>query len=197
MEEVRDLLNAPDINTPEGIRDKAIMEILYGCGLRRAEAGNLKLHDIDIKRATVMVREGKGNKDRLLPIGESALQWLIKYLTDASPELLHIEDYSLFISDYDEAMNDEAIGRLVKRTMKHIGQEKEGSAHLFRHAMATHMLENGADIRFIQAMLGHSSLRSTQVYTRVSVEKLREIHAATHPAKITRNQDVTVKTDYT
>jgi len=132
----------------------------------------------------MMVREGKGNKDRLLPIGESALHWLEKYLNDGRAELIAYQDEGwLFISDYGEQLHGEAIGRLVKRTMKKVGLELEGSAHLFRHAMATHMLENGADIRYIQAMLGHEDLRSTQVYTRVSVEKLREIHRATHPMK--------------
>lgn len=184
VEEIRDMFNAADVETPEGIRDRAILELLYSTGLRRAEAGSLKVHDIDLKRATLMVRHGKGNRDRLLPLGESALLWLQKYLWDARAELVQIDDQSLFISDYGEAIGGDGIGRLVKRYMKLAGLDKEGGAHLFRHAMATHMLDNGADIRFIQSMLGHANLSSTQIYTRVSVEKLREIHKATHPAKI-------------
>ena len=184
LEETQDLLNSANVQTVEGIRDRAVMELLYSCGLRRQECANLALHDIDMKRQTLFVREGKGGKDRVLPIGDSATGWLIKYLDDARPELIiDVNEYSLFISDYGEAYQGAGIGRLVKRAMKKANIEKEGSAHLFRHAMATHMLENGADIRFIQAMLGHSDLKSTQVYTRVSIEKLREIHKATHPAK--------------
>lgn len=105
------------------------------------------------------------------------------------PELITHSQNALFISDYGEAYTGDGIGRLVKRAMKKAGIHKTGSAHLFRHAMATHMLENGADIRFIQAMLGHSDLKSTQVYTLVSIEKLREIHRATHPSKMTTREE--------
>lgn len=185
LDEVRDIFNAADTQTASGIRDRAVLELLYSCGLRRQECANLQLQDIDVKQQSVFVREGKGGKDRLLPIGDSALNWLIKYLEDARPELVTMRDeYTVFISDYGEAYQGAGIGRLVKRAMKKVGIEKTGSAHLLRHAMATHMLENGADIRFIQAMLGHSDLKSTQVYTRVSIEKLRKIHRATHPAKV-------------
>ncbi len=190
VEDIQTLLNAPDVTTVEGLRDRAVMEVLYSCGLRRQETGGLKLHDVNLKQGVLMVRSGKGNKDRMLPIGESAWRWLAKYLLDGRAELITgQDDGTLFISDYGEPMNGEAIGRLVKRTMKKTGLQVAGSAHLFRHAMATHMLENGADIRFIQAMLGHEDLRSTQVYTQVSVEKLREIHKATHPAKMGADQD--------
>ena len=183
-EDISDLFNSADVTTAEGIRDRAVMELLYSCGLRRQECANLQLQDIDVKRQTVFIREGKGGKDRLLPMGDSAARWLMKYLEDARPELLTGQDsYAVFISDYGEAYGGEGIGRLIKRAMKKAGIDKEGSAHLLRHAMATHMLENGADIRFIQTMLGHSDLKSTQIYTRVSVEKLREVHRATHPSE--------------
>lgn len=191
LEETQDLLNSADVQTVGGIRDRAVMELLYSCGLRRQECANLQLQDVDLKRQSVFVREGKGGKDRLLPIGDSATAWLIKYLEDARPELMiGLDDYALFISDYGEPYQGSGIGRLVKRAMKKAGIEKEGSAHLFRHAMATHMLENGADIRFIQAMLGHSDLKSTQVYTRVSIEKLREIHKATHPSRVAKKENL-------
>ena len=184
VDQVQALLNEPDVHTPEGLRDRAVMEVLYSCGLRRQEAGSLMLHDVNLSSGTLMVRAGKGDKDRMLPIGDSALHWLKQYLDDARGELITYQDDGwLFLSDYGEQLHGDAIGRLVKRVMKKIGLEMTGSAHLFRHAMATHMLENGADIRFIQVMLGHDDLRSTQVYTRVSVEKLRAIHKATHPMK--------------
>ena len=184
QEDMKDLLNTPDVQTVEGIRDRAVLELLYSCGIRRQECADLFLQDVNVKSQTVLIREGKGDKDRLLPIGDSANTWLIKYLEEARPELLvELDDYHLFISDYGEGYQGKNIGDLVKRTMKKAGIEKEGSAHLIRHAMATHMLDNGADIRFIQSMLGHSDLKSTQIYTQVSIEKLREIHRATHPVK--------------
>ena len=190
VEDVQDLINAPDVTTAEGLRDRAVMEIIYGCGLRRQEAGQLQLHDIDIKRRTLLVREGKGGKDRFLPLGERALQWLRVYLDEARPQLIRGGDeYTVFITNYGEPYRGDAIGRLVKRYLKQQGIDIKGSAHLLRHAMATHMLENGADIRYIQVMLGHEDLRSTQVYTRVSMDKLRQIHAATHPASCKRQND--------
>lgn len=187
LEDIDALLTTPDITEVEGLRDRAVLEVLYSCGLRRQELATLCLQDVDLRRRTVFVREGKGGRDRLLPIGDSASAWLGKYLADGRPMLLRdVGESRVFISDYGEPYDGSGIGRLVKRVMKRAGIEVEGSAHLFRHAMATHMLENGADIRFIQAMLGHEDLRSTQVYTRVSVEKLREIHRATHPESTTR-----------
>ena len=166
------------------------MELLYSCGLRRNECASLRLVDFDVKRSTIFVNERKGKKDRLLPVGELACLWLRKYLDTARPELLTANAHdALFITNYGEAYNADCLGRIVKSHMKKAGIEAEGAAHLLRHAMATHMLENGADIRFIQTMLGHADLRVTQIYTQVTVEKLREIHKATHPAKVTASAD--------
>lgn len=183
VEEVRDLLNISKVYTAEGLRDRAVMELLYSCGLRRQECANLSLRDVNLQQQTVLVREGKGGKDRMLPIGESACAWLDKYLIESRPELIAQETDVFFISNRGEACTGDGIGKLVKVAMKKANIDKPGSAHLLRHAMATHMLDNGADIRYIQVMLGHSSLRSTQVYTHVSVEKLRAIHRKTHPSK--------------
>ncbi|MBL4828252.1 MAG: site-specific tyrosine recombinase XerC [Spongiibacteraceae bacterium] len=184
-DEIGSLMNSVELNKAQGLRDRAVMELLYSCGLRRKECAQLILSDLDLNRATVFVREGKGHKDRLLPVGELACQWLEKYLMDARSELLLHWDSTdaLFIDDYGEGYNADRLGRIIKKYLNKAEIRVEGGAHLLRHAMATHMLENGADIRFIQAMLGHSDLRATQIYTRVSVEKLREIHKATHPAK--------------
>jgi len=181
---VTDLINQPDTQTPDGVRDRTILELLYSCGLRRTELAHLKLYDIDLKRGVLVVKQGKGNKDRMLPIGERALTWLITYLGTTRDRLSRpLDDDRLFITDYGEPFNGGHLGRLVKKYLKQAGIEVTGSCHLLRHAMATHMLDHGADIRFIQAMLGHEDLTSTEIYTRVSVEKLREIHRATHPAK--------------
>lgn len=186
-EDIETILNQPDIDTVEGIRDRSMMETLYSTGIRRMELVKLTLYDVDTRRGTLMIREGKGKKDRLIPIGERALAWIEKYRTEARPALvMGNDDATLFLTDHGIAFRRGAVSGRIKRYIRQAGIEVEGSCHLFRHAMATHMLENGADIRFIQAMLGHSDLSTTEIYTRVSIDKLREIHAATHPAKLER-----------
>lgn len=186
-DDIETILNQPDIDTVEGIRDRAMMETLYSTGIRRMELVKLTLYDVDTRRGTLMIREGKGKKDRLIPIGERAVAWIEKYKSEARPALvMGKDDATLFLTDQGIAFRRGAVSGRIKRYIRHAGIEVEGSCHLFRHAMATHMLENGADIRFIQAMLGHSDLSTTEIYTQVSIDKLREIHAATHPAKLTR-----------
>lgn len=188
--EVETILAMPDHNTPDGLRDRAILETLYSTGLRRMELPALKVYDIDLHRAIVVVREGKGRRDRIIPIGERALAWVEKYLTESRPQLLlNVHEEALFLNDYGDPLPRDALARKVKRYMGQAGIKKTGSCHLFRHAMATHMLDNGADTRFIQAMLGHADLATTQIYTHVSVEKLKAVHAATHPAKMQRDAD--------
>ena len=187
MEDIHNLMNSVDLETDGGIRDRAILELLYSSGLRRSECASLTVADIDLKRQTVFIREGKGGKDRLIPMGDDAAKWLNKYLEDVRPAMVTGQaGYTLFIDNYGGAYNADCMGRLVKTYLKKAEIEVEGAAHLLRHAMATHMLENGADLRYIQSMLGHSDTRATEIYTRVSVEKLREIHKATHPG--TRNK---------
>lgn len=182
--EVENLLSQTDINDPYGIRDRAIMEVLYSTGIRRMEVVNLKLHDIDHQLGTVFIHQGKGQKDRVVPIGERALAWLKKYQDTVRPELMiGDDDYTLFLNQYGEQMSMDALSRRVRLYMKAADIDKQGSCHLFRHSMATHMLENGADIRYIQELLGHAKLDTTQIYTQVSIKKLKAIHQATHPAK--------------
>jgi len=184
-EEVMKILDQPDITQQEGVRDRALLEVLYSTGIRRSELTNLCECDIDHRRQTVFVKEGKHKKDRYLPLGARALQWIQTYQRDVREQLLidHREPH-LFLTDYGEPFKGSYLGHLVKGYIEQAGINTPGSCHLFRHAMATHMLENGADIRFIQTMLGHSDLSTTEIYTRVSIEKLRAIHAATHPATL-------------
>lgn len=185
VEEVERIINTPDIGTIYGIRDRAIIETLYSTGIRKTECVELGLYDVDSQRQTVMVRQGKGGKDRLLPIGKRALYWIEKYRIEVRPELaIDLDNTHLFLTDYGEPFIKGRLGALVKRYFHHAEIDKPGGCHLFRHAMATHMLDNGADLRFIQMMLGHSQLSTTEIYTHVSIEKLREIHTATHPAKL-------------
>ncbi len=189
VDEMLDILDQPDINTPQGIRDRAILETFYSTGMRRSELTDLKIYDIDAKRKTVLVQSGKGNKDRYIPVGKRALFWIEKYRLQIR-SLLAVEpdDGTLYLTDYGESYSGELMTALVKRYIAKAGIDRRGAAHLFRHAMATHMLENGADIRFIQAMLGHASLETTQIYTQVSIEKMVEIHGACHPAG--RNDEI-------
>lgn len=190
-EEVEKLMDQPDTTTPYGIRDRAVLEVFYSTGIRRLELCRLQLKDISLSRQTLYVREGKGGKDRLLPLGQRAANWLKNYIETVRPQfLLEIQEQTVFLNDYGEPFRDSKLGDKVKRLMVQADITAPGSCHLLRHAMATHMLENGADIRFIQAMLGHSDLSTTQIYTHVSIRKLQEIHALTHPAKMRRSVEV-------
>lgn len=186
IEEVEAILREAEPKSAPGLRDRAMLETLYSCGLRRMELPNLALYDIDLKRRLLIVREGKGRRDRVIPIGQRAAAWVEKYLLEARPQLLIAAHEALFLTDYGEPVTPGYVAERVRRYMAFAGIDKPGACHLFRHACATHMLENGADTRFIQALLGHASLATTQIYTRVSIEKLREIHDATHPACLKR-----------
>jgi integrase/recombinase XerD len=186
VQECEALLNQADPSTLQGLRDRALLELLYSTGLRRMELPHLAVYDVDLTRRLVFVREGKGKKDRVVPLGERACAWLDKYLTDARPQLVAGETRTLFLTDYGEPVTPEYVADKVRRYKDFAGIAKPGSTHLLRHACATHMLENGADIRYIQALLGHSDLATTQIYTHVSIDKLQQIHAATHPARLTR-----------
>jgi integrase/recombinase XerD len=186
--EVEAILAEADPATAQGLRDRAMLETLYSTALRRMELPMLAIYDVDLRRRLVIVREGKGRRDRVIPIGERACAWVERYLLEARPQLLVGDTEVLFVTDYGEPMTPELLASKVKHYMDFAGIHKPGATHLLRHACATHMLENGADTRFIQAMLGHADLATTQIYTHVSVEKLKEIHAATHPARLQRAQ---------
>ena len=187
IEDVEKILNMPDISTLLGLRDRAILEVLYSSAIRRSELKRLLIYDMDTKQGTLLVREGKGRKDRIVPLGERACAWVKKYVNDVRPQLVAVRDEGfLFLTAHGDALTDDHLSGAVKDYIEQSGVHTKGSCHLFRHACATHMLENGADTRFIQALLGHSSLATTQVYTHVALTKLKEIHNATHPAKIDR-----------
>lgn len=177
------VLAQPDLSDPLGVRDRAILEVFYSTGIRRGELAGLAVHDIDHERQTVLVRLGKGKKDRLVPIGERALAWVIKYLAEVRPELAtQPDDGTLFLTADGGPFTLDALTRLAAGYVKASAVPKTGACHLFRHTMATLMLEGGADIRYIQAMLGHAELSTTQIYTQVSVRALQAVHTATHPA---------------
>jgi integrase/recombinase XerD len=185
--DIESLISQPDIATPSGLRDRAMLETLYSTGIRRMELARLELYDLDTRGGTLTVRAGKGGRDRVVPLGVRACAWLDRYLEEVRPLLVTGHDAGrCFLTDFGEPFEKNRLGDLVKRYIERAGFKVIGSCHLFRHAMATHMLENGADIRYIQAILGHNDLDTTAIYTQVSIHKLKEIHAATHPAKLHR-----------
>jgi integrase/recombinase XerD len=183
------VLQQPDVNDPLGLRDRVLLETLYSTGMRRLELSRLKVYDLDLERGTVFIRLGKGNKDRIIPLGERAVLWVRKYLEEARPQLAsEPDDKTVFLSNAGEAFSLDHLSDLVRMHIEAANIGKQGACHLFRHTMATLMLEGGADIRFIQAMLGHADLKTTQIYTHVAIRQLKEIHTATHPAKLEREK---------
>lgn len=189
-EEAEAVMGIPDTGEPLGLRDRAMLELLYATAIRRGELIGLRLFDVDYPRSALIVRQGKGNKDRVVPLGERAKAWLAAYRDRVRPGLVAGRDPgTLFLSRDGRPLEPKRLSEKVRTYVEAAGIGKPGSCHLLRHTAATLMLEGGADIRFIQAMLGHESLETTQIYTRVSITKLAEIHAATHPgARLARDR---------
>lgn len=195
IDEVELLINTTDVTTQLGIRDRAILEVLYSSAIRRSELLNLTAYDIDRSRRLLMIRLGKGKKDRVVPIGERAIEWLEKYIADVRPWLVAgngtVRTYKrqpeptdkLILSNTGSSMRPEWLSALVRGYLEAAKIAKPGSCHMLRHTAATLMLENGADLRSLQTLLGHASLNTTQIYTHITIERLRKVHDATHPAK--------------
>ena len=181
LAQVEMLLAIPNITDPLGVRDRAMLELFYSCGVRRAELCRLELADLNSERRTLTIRRGKGKKDRVAPVGARAVAWIERYLKEVRPRLcLDTRTPALFLTGYGEAFNPDVLSRMVAAWMKQSGLK--GSCHLLRHTCATHMLEGGADIRYIQQLLGHEKLETTAIYTEVSIKQLQEVHARCHPA---------------
>ncbi len=180
--EVEQVLQQPDIADPIGLRDRAILEVLYSCGIRRAEVIHLKLYDLDAERGTLLIRQGKGKKDRFVPIGERAIAWVQKYIREARSQLVTEPDLgTLFLTGAGEEISPDHLTLTIGSYVHNANLGKTGACHLFRHTMATLMLEGGADVRYIQQMLGHAELSTTEIYTHVSIRALKQVHTATHP----------------
>ena len=177
------LLAAPDVSRPLGLRDRAVLEVFYSCGLRRSELISLWLRDVDFDRRTLFVRRGKGAKDRYVPIGERALFWVRLYVEIVRPGFVGDRfPEHLFLSSAGTPLCPDWLCRKIRAYLADAGIDKRGSCHLLRHTVATLMLEGGADIRYVAEMLGHARLETTQRYTRVSIDRLRTVHASCHPA---------------
>lgn len=183
--EVELVMTQPDLADPIGLRDRAIMETIYATGLRRLEIINLKLFDLQFDRGLMQVRQGKGKKDRYVPIGERAIAWLDKYVREARPQIaIEPDDLTVFLTANGEPFSRDHLTWTVRVHIVNAKIGKVGACHLLRHTMATHMHENGADIRHIQVILGHEDIKTTQIYTHVALRALQKIYAATHPAAL-------------
>ena len=180
-QEVEDLLNAPDIGAPIGLRDRAMLELLYASGLRVSELVTVKVNEVSTQDGVVRVT-GKGSKTRLVPMGEEAADWITKYLKEARPDILQkrLSD-ALFVTARAECMTRQAFWHLIKRYALVAGIAKHMSPHVLRHAFATHLLNHGADLRVVQMLLGHSDISTTQIYTHVARERLKQLHSVHHP----------------
>lgn len=188
-EEANKLLETPNLRTLSGLRNRSILELLLATGMRRSEVVNLKLDDIDFEREVIFIRKSKGNKDRVIPINKRALGWIKRYLTSARTKYRFSKNSNhVFVTERGKAFYVDSLSILINRIFKKAGVAEKGSCHVFRHTMATVLLENGADIRYIQEILGHSNLTTTQIYTRVSIAKLKEVHKKTHPSSNLRNR---------
>jgi integrase/recombinase XerD len=180
-DEVEGLLQQPDASVPLGRRDKAMLELLYATGLRVSELVGLRLQDINLERGYLVVM-GKGSKERAVPMGEAAVGHLRQYLQSGRPLLLNgKESDALFISARRRQITRQMFWERVKYYVRKAGIAKKVSPHTLRHSFATHLLDNGADLRAVQAMLGHSDISTTQIYTHVSRERLKNIHEKYHP----------------
>jgi integrase/recombinase XerD len=184
--ETERVLALPDVSEPLGLRDRAILEAFYSTGMRRMELLGLKLYDLDQERGTVFIRQGKGKKDRMIPMGERAFAWVSRYLEEARGSLALTPDEGIvFLTNVGLVFEPNRLTQLVRHYVDKAEIGKTGACHLFRHTCATLMLENGADIRFIQQLLGHEKLETTQIYAQVSIRMLKEVHTRTHPARLT------------
>jgi integrase/recombinase XerD len=179
--DVEHLLAAPRLESPLGLRDRAMLEVLYASGLRVSELVTLSLAQLSHDMGVVRIL-GKGSKERLVPVGEVALDWVRRYVDEARPLLLEGRQCAaLFVTSRAQAMTRQAFWHLIKRHAAHAGIRTAISPHTLRHAFATHLLNHGADLRVVQLLLGHADISTTQIYTHVARERLKQLHAKHHP----------------
>jgi integrase/recombinase XerD len=179
--QVEALLRAPDVATPLGIRDRAVLEVFYATGLRVSELIGLRAEDVD-RRLGLVTCFGKGRKERLVPLGAEAQRWVQRYLEEVRPRLTRRrEDPVLFLSNRGRKLSRMGLWGLVRRHAVTAGVQSVLTPHVLRHSFATHLLERGADLRSLQAMLGHADISTTQIYTHVTRERLRKIYDRFHP----------------
>ena len=179
--DVEMLLAAPDVERPVGLRDRAMLELLYACGLRVSELVGLKLFEVNLNEGVVRIR-GKGDKVRLVPLGELAVDWLLRYQQQGRPALLKQRACDeVFVTARGASLSRQMFWMLIKRYAVRAGIAKPISPHVLRHAFATHLINHGADLRVVQMLLGHADISTTQIYTHVARERLKQLHATHHP----------------
>lgn len=181
--EMKSLVEFPQLEKLLGCRDRAILEVLYGTGIRVSELVGIDLVDLDLERFTVKVT-GKGNRERILPLGDYAVEALRLYLEKARPVLLLNQKKrtgALFLNHRGERLTDRGVRWLLKRYVEQLNLSQQTSPHTFRHSFATHLLDNGADLRAVQELLGHARLSTTQIYTHLSTERLKRVYDRSHP----------------
>jgi len=182
VSEARRIIHAPDTKTVIGYRDQAVLEVLYSSGIRKEELNNLTLEDVDCDDGFLRIIEGKGNKDRIVPIGRIACRYLENYIHSVRSELVtNPQNNYLFLTMRGKKFSKNVLWELVKKYARKAKLKKNVYPHTFRHSCATAMLKNKADIRTIQKLLGHASLDSTQVYTHLSITDLKDVHRRCHP----------------
>ena len=181
--EVDALLDTPNLGTPDGYRDRTMLEVLYATGMRVSELVNVPLKNVDLKMEYVIVM-GKGSKERMLPLGRTALHYLEHYISVVRPQLLHGKPDSskaLFVTGWGGPMTRERFYELIVAYGQSAGLSKKVTPHMLRHSFATHLLNNGTDLRVVQELLGHADISTTQIYTHLDIERLREVYDKTHP----------------
>ena len=187
-QEVEKILASVPINKALGLRDRAILECFYSTGMRRNELIHLKLQDVDWKGESLFIAQGKGSKQRILPIGERALQWIKSYLTGVRGSFEKEPCEWLFLNSHGSQIGEVQLSFRIRTYFQKAGVQKKGSCHLFRHTMASLMLQNGADLISIQKILGHSRIITTQIYTHLTIERIKAVHEQTHPAALLKEE---------
>ncbi len=182
VEEIDSILSKPDVKEKLGLRDKGILEVLYACGLRVSELIEMKVSDLFFDEEIIRVF-GKGSKERLVPIGKSAVKWTQKYLTESRPLLMKKAKSGniVFLNNRGTKLSRMGLWKIVDRYVKEAGIQKEVHPHTFRHSFATHLLEGGADLRAVQEMLGHADISTTQIYTHIDRDYIKQVHKQFHP----------------
>ncbi|RFT17042.1 MAG: Tyrosine recombinase XerC [Candidatus Saccharicenans subterraneus] len=180
LEEVESLLEKPDLKKPQGIRDRAVLELLYGCGLRVSELVSLELKDVRLAQGFLVCR-GKGNKERIVPVGRAAARWLKTYLKEVRPQWDRRGSSVIFLTRRGQPFTRQGIWKILKAYGQEAGLRDKIHPHVLRHSFATHLLERGADLRSVQMLLGHSQITTTQIYTHVSRDRLKQIYDRFHP----------------
>lgn len=181
------LLESPPTDNPLGIRDRTVLEVLYATGLRNSELATLQLEELDWEHHCIRLRRGKGGKSRVVPLGEEAEIWLAEYLERARPAFLRsATQHTLLLNTRGKALTRETLSEVVTRWARKAGLQKAVTPHVLRHCCATHMLKRGAELRYLQAMLGHASVNTTERYTQIEVSDLRKVVLRCHPRECRR-----------